>query len=59
MQLETEILENNTVEVARRDTLEKKTISQDEVVDLIENLLEEIQENLFTKAIHLELHHIT
>ena len=36
-------IENNTVEVARRDTLEKKTISQDELINYIENLLEEIQ----------------
>jgi prolyl-tRNA synthetase len=44
-------LENNTLEIARRDTLEKQTISQDDVVTFVENLLEEIQENLFTKAI--------
>ena len=45
-------LENNTVEVARRDTLEKQTISQDEVVNFVANLLEEIQENLFNKALN-------
>ena len=44
-------LENNTVEIARRDTFEKQTVSQDEVVNYIEQLLEEIQENLFKKAI--------
>jgi len=44
-------IENNTVEVARRDTLEKQTVSQDDVVDFVTNLLEEIQENLFNKAI--------
>jgi prolyl-tRNA synthetase len=44
-------IENNTVEIARRDTFEKQTVSQDETVSHIENLLEEIQENLFKKAI--------
>ncbi len=52
-------LENNTVEVARRDTLEKKTISQDELINYIENLLEEIQENLFAKALSYQKKHIT
>ena len=45
-------LESNTVEVARRDTLEKQTVSQDGLEIYIEQLLEEIQENLFTKAIN-------
>jgi prolyl-tRNA synthetase len=44
-------IENNTLEVARRDTLEKKSVSQDIIVDHVVNLLEEIQENLFNKAI--------
>ncbi|MDC1534557.1 proline--tRNA ligase, partial [Polaribacter sp.] len=52
-------LENNTVEVARRDTLSKETISQDDVVVFIENLLAEIQENLFTKAIDFRTAHTT
>ena len=52
-------IENNTVEVARRDTLEKQTISQDELIDYIENLLEEIQENLFSKALSYRNDHIT
>ena len=52
-------LENNTVEVARRDTLAKQTISQDEVVDFVENLLAEIQENLFAKAIDYRNEHTT
>jgi len=52
-------IENNTVEVARRDTLEKKTISQDELINYIENLLEEIQENLFDKALSFRNNHIT
>jgi prolyl-tRNA synthetase len=52
-------LESNTVEVARRDTLEKNTISQDAVVDYIEKLLEEIQENLFNRAIEYRANHTT
>ena len=52
-------LENNTVEVARRDTLEKQTISQDDVVSFVTNLLEEIQENLFNKAINFRKEHTT
>ena len=52
-------LENNTVEIARRDTLEKQTVSQDVVVDFIEDLLNQIQENLFQKAIHHRSDHTT
>tara|TARA_R110002072_G_scaffold234368_1_gene391949 strand:+ start:11283 stop:12761 length:1479 start_codon:yes stop_codon:yes gene_type:complete len=52
-------LENNTVEVARRDTLEKQTVSQDNVVDFVADLLEKIQENLFNKAINYRNDHIT
>jgi len=52
-------LESNTVEVARRDTLEKQTISQDNVVDYIESLLNEIQDNLFNRALAYRNNHIT
>jgi prolyl-tRNA synthetase len=44
-------LENNQVEIARRDTLEKKTVSFDGLVTYIENLLEEIQQNIYNKAL--------
>jgi prolyl-tRNA synthetase len=43
-------LENGTLELARRDTLEKKSISQVGVEVEIASLLEEIQLNLFKKA---------
>jgi prolyl-tRNA synthetase len=43
--------ENGTVEIARRDTREKKVISHENLADYIENLLEEIQENLYQKAL--------
>lgn len=52
-------LENNTLEIARRDTLEKKTILQDDAVNYIENLLEEIQNNLFTKALNFRKENTT
>ena len=51
-------LENNTLEVARRDTLEKQTVSQDNVVDFVADLLGKIQENLFNKAINYRNDHI-
>ena len=43
-------LDNNQIEVARRDTREKNSIPLNEVVKYTEDLLKEIQENLFTKA---------
>ena len=43
-------LENNEVELARRDTLEKEQISMMDLPTKIEHLLEQIQSNLFTKA---------
>ena len=52
-------LENNTYEVARRDTLEKQTIAADEVVNYVTNLMEEIQENIFKKALDHRASHIT
>ncbi|MXV50187.1 proline--tRNA ligase [Pedobacter sp. HMF7647] len=44
-------LENNTVEIARRDTREKQTISQEGLDLYIENLLTEIQQNIYNKAL--------
>ncbi|MDR2970892.1 MAG: proline--tRNA ligase [Bacteroidales bacterium] len=44
-------LENNQVEIVRRDTLEKQTISIDGLVEHIENLLTNIQQNIFNKAL--------
>ncbi|WP_298263577.1 proline--tRNA ligase [uncultured Lutibacter sp.] len=51
-------LENSTLEIARRDTLEKQSISQENVVDFVEKTLKEIQENLFTKAYNYRESHI-
>ena len=52
-------LENNTLEVARRDTLTKEIISQEIIIEHVINLLEEIQDNLFNKAISHRNNHIT
>jgi prolyl-tRNA synthetase len=52
-------LENGTVEIARRDTFEKQTVLQNDVVDFVSALLEEIQENLFQKAIDFRTEHST
>ena len=52
-------LENGTLEIARRDTLEKQTVAQNDVVDFVSNLLEEIQDNLFQKAIDFRAEHTT
>ena len=44
-------LENGTIEVARRDTLEKEILQMEDIDIKVENLLEKIQNNLFNKAI--------
>ena len=46
-------LSNNTIEVCRRDTLEKQTVSIDGVDDYIVNLMDEIQKNIFQKALNI------
>jgi prolyl-tRNA synthetase len=43
-------LEKGTVEVARRDTLEKEFLQQTDVANKVEHLLEQIQINLLTKS---------
>jgi len=45
-------LENGTVEVVRRDTKEKQTISRDNLDQFVEDLLGKIQSNIYTKALH-------
>jgi prolyl-tRNA synthetase len=44
-------LENGTVEVARRDTLSKETVSIEGVETYIAQLLKDIQTNIFQKAV--------
>jgi len=52
-------LENKTFEIARRDTLSKELISQENLVNHIQNLLVEIQENLYKKSFAYRDVHIT
>ena len=51
-------LEENTAEVVRRDTLGKETVSLDGIVDYVANLLEDIQNNIYTKARNFRDSHI-
>lgn len=44
-------LENNVVELARRDTKEKQTVSIDGLAGYVKNLLDEIQQYIFQKAL--------
>jgi prolyl-tRNA synthetase len=44
-------LENNTVEVARRDTLEKETLQMEDIGEKVAHLLEKIQDNIYQKAL--------
>jgi prolyl-tRNA synthetase len=44
-------LENNTVEIARRDTLEKQTINMDGIDEVVAKLLDDIQLQMYNKAL--------
>ena len=48
-------LENGTVELARRDTMTKETVSFDGIVETIQTLLKEIQDNIYQKALNFRL----
>ncbi|MBQ5596482.1 MAG: proline--tRNA ligase [Rikenellaceae bacterium] len=50
---------NGTIEVARRDTLEKCTMPQEGIVDHIVALLDEIQKGIFEKALNFRNSMIT
>ena len=52
-------LENGTYELARRDTLTKETVAADGISDLVVKLLDEIQVNLWTKALNHRSENIT
>ncbi|MDD2821078.1 MAG: proline--tRNA ligase [Flavobacterium sp.] len=52
-------LENGTFEVARRDTLTKEIISKDAIVTYVNDLLAQIQSELFEKALNYRETHIT
>jgi prolyl-tRNA synthetase len=44
-------IENGTVELMRRDTLQKETLPLQGIAATVENLLEEIQNNIYKKAL--------
>ena len=52
-------IEKGTVEMARRDTLTKEVVETTSVVARVGVLLEEIQNNLFTKAVNYRTAHTT
>lgn len=52
-------LEANTIEVARRDTKSKDSISFDEVVNQIPTLLSDIQKGLYNRALEFRSAHTT
>lgn len=52
-------LANGTFEVARRDTLTKETVAAADVVTYLQDKLDEIQTNLYNKALDYRNSHIT
>lgn len=52
-------LENGTVEVARRDIKEKMTVSLEGIEVHLKNLLDDIQKNIYKKALSFRDNHIT
>lgn len=52
-------LENKTVEIARRDNLTKETQPLENIENYIEDLLETIQKDIYTKALNYRDSHIT
>ncbi|QEC42999.1 proline--tRNA ligase [Pseudobacter ginsenosidimutans] len=52
-------LENNVVELARRDTKEKTTVSLDGLTERVSALLTEIQQAIYNKALEYRNSHIT
>ena len=51
-------IENGTVEIMRRDTLEKETKPIDGIVEFVKKLLDEMQQNIFQKALKFRDEHI-
>ncbi|QES87909.1 proline--tRNA ligase [Rhizosphaericola mali] len=52
-------LENNVIEVARRDTKEKQSYPLENIANTVADLLEEIQKNLFGRSLKYREEHIT
>ena len=51
-------LKNNCVEIYRRDTKEKSTISSENIVETIQDLIFQIQKNIYNKALLMQQSHI-
>jgi len=51
-------LENGTIEIARRDTQTKETVSMEGIIERIQALLEEIQSNIYNKALNFRTDNI-
>ena len=51
-------MENGTAEIMRRDTLEKQTVTLEGIEDTVKNLLDDIQENIYKKALDYRNQHI-
>lgn len=52
-------LDNGVVEIARRDTKEKLSVSTEGIAEYVKNLLEEIQSSMYKKALAYRDSHIT
>ncbi len=52
-------IENNVAEIARRDTKEKSSVGLNGLADYVENLLNEIQNSIYQKALSFRNEHIT
>lgn len=52
-------IENNQVEVARRDTKDKMTVPIDGLTDKVEDLLKDIQQSMYNKALQYRTEHTT
>jgi prolyl-tRNA synthetase len=52
-------IENNNVEITRRDTMEKKIVSQDNIEVLVEEMMNSIHDTIFEKADAFKKEHTT
>lgn len=52
-------LENGTFEIARRDTLTKEVVQKDAIIAYIDDLLKQIQSDLYNRALEYRDQHIT
>ncbi|HMG13923.1 MAG TPA: His/Gly/Thr/Pro-type tRNA ligase C-terminal domain-containing protein, partial [Saprospiraceae bacterium] len=52
-------LENNQVEIARRDTKEKQSVNLDNAAEFVSDLLDQMQKDIYLKALKYRDDHIT